>query len=106
MARLRIGLNHLRDYKFKQFSGNTKIFFEILDPKLKRQHTIYFTALHIEMKEIKIIEQIKIISIKILEKADSILSQIPPYFDSSFDCFTNTFILNSTAQYILATKRF
>ena len=50
MTRLRLGLNYFHDYKFKQFSGHTKIVFEILDTKLKRQHTIYFTVLHIEIK--------------------------------------------------------
>ena len=50
MTKLRSGLNYLRDYKFKQFSAHTKIFFEILDPKLKRQHAIYLTALHMEIK--------------------------------------------------------
>ena len=51
MTRPRLGLNHLSDRKFKQFSGNNKIIFEILDQMLKRQPTIYSTAaLHIEIK--------------------------------------------------------
>ena len=50
MTRLRLGLNFLRDYKLTQFSGHTEIFVEILEAKLKRQHTTYFTALDIEIK--------------------------------------------------------
>lgn len=49
MTRLRLELSHLRDHKFKRFSGHAKIFFEVLYAKLKRRHTICSTALYIEI---------------------------------------------------------
>ena len=79
MTRLKLGLSHLRIRKFKQFSGRSKIFFEPLYRKLKRRRTIYSTLLNIEKKELTSSIKSKILPLRILEKADYILSQIPPY---------------------------
>ena len=105
MTRLKLGLSHLRNRKFKKFSGRSKIFFEPLDRKLKRRRTIYSTVLNIETKELTSSIKSKILPLRILEKADYILSQIS-LLDSLFDYFISTFIINSTAQYLLGTKRF
>ena len=49
MTRLILEFNHLRDYKYKHFSGQTEIFFEVFYTKFKRRYTICSTALHIEI---------------------------------------------------------
>ena len=51
-------------------------------------------------KRVNFLNETKNVSIRILDKTDSILSQIPPYFCFSFDRLTKTFIVNSTVQYM------
>ena len=49
-TRLGLELINLRDRKFKQLRGHTKVFFEVLKTELERRDTIYSIALHIEIK--------------------------------------------------------
>ena len=68
MTRLRLELSHLRDHKFKLFSGHAKIFFEVLYAKLSHD------LLHCPVYRNK--------WVNFLEKTDSIFLQMLPYFDS------------------------
>ena len=72
MTRLRLGLIHLRDHKFKQFSGHTEMFLILLDPK-SIYHLLQCYAYRNKRKTF--LNKIKNISTRILEKTDFILSQ-------------------------------
>ena len=105
VTRLRLGLSHLREHKFKHS------FQDSINPlcscSLDVESTIHY-FLHCPQFTIErhtLLNTISQIDDKLLDSNESNLILIP-FGDPSKDTETNTEILNTTVNYVLAIKRF
>ena len=106
LARLRLGLNHLLEHKFKhsfQDSPNPlcKCGAEVESTKHFLRHCPIYNK-----DRSSLLRTIRNIDFKLLEITDSSLTQMLLHGNLSFDIITNQLILNATIDFILSTKRF
>ena len=103
LARLRLGLSHLCEHKFKPACLNPLCFcgnkIETYTPYLL--HCPTYTN-----DRMTLFNQIKSIECSILEFSNAIVTKILLSEDNTFSDSSNTLILNSTVDYIISTKRF
>ena len=106
LTRLRLGLNHLRDHKFKHS------FQDCLNPVCfcsNEIETFTHYLLHCPTytnERMTILNKIKSINCSILEFSDAVVTKILLFGDKTLSDTCNTLILNSTTDYIISTKRF
>ena len=106
LTRLRLGLSHLREHKFKHS------FQDSLNPLCKCGAEVESTThflLHCPIynnDRSSLLSTIRNIDCKLLEITDSSLTHTLLYGNPSFDIITNSLILNATIDFILSTKRF
>ena len=106
ITRLRLGLSHLREHKFKYR------FQDSLNPLCKCGAEVESTShflLHCPIynnHRSSLLSTIRDIDCKLLEITNSSLTQMLLYGDPSFDIITNSLILNATSDFILSIKRF
>ena len=107
LARLRLGLSHLRKHKFKHS------FQDCLNPLcLCGNETETFThyLLHCPTytnETLTLLNKIKSITCSILESSDAAVTKIPLLAENTLKNSPNTLILNSTkSKYIISTQRF
>ena len=100
ITRLRLGLSHLREHKFK------------LNPLYscgKEVETTFRFPLscpNYSDERLTLLSKIRNINPNILENTNSQITRFFLYGDTNFTALTNFIILSSTIAYILATKRF
>ena len=108
LTRLRLGLSHLREHKFKHS------FQDSLNPLCMNPYgfdvepTSHF-LLHCPIynnERSSLLSTIRNIDCKLLENTDSLLTQALLYGNPSLDINTNSLILNAAIDFILSTKRF
>ena len=104
--RLRLGLSHLPEHKFKHNFQNC------LNPLcscgLEIESTSHF-LLHCPIfrdKRYTLLGTLRNIGCKLLESTDSCLTETLLFGSTSLDPETNSLILNATIDFILSTKRF
>ena len=106
VTRLRLGLSHLREHKFKHsFQGSIN---PLCSCSLDVESTIHY-FLHCSQFRIErhtLLDKISQIDNKLLDSNESNLIQHLLFSDPSKDTETNTEILNATVNYVLTTKRF
>ena len=106
ITRLRLGLSHLREHKFRHNFQDT------LNPICSCGENIETTThylLHCSNylnERMTLLTNLQNVEENILDRNYSRLSEILLFGDSSFNDAKNTSILNSTIQYIFDTKRF
>ena len=106
LTRLRLGLSHLREHKFKHSLQDS------LNPLCKCDIEIESTShflLHCPIynnDRSSLLSTIRNIDCKLLEYTDSSLTQTLLYGNPSLHIITNSLILNATIDFILSTKRF
>ena len=106
LRRLRLGLSHLREHKFKHSFQNS------LSPLCKCGAEVESTThflLHCPIysdDRCSLLSTIRNIDCKLLEITDFSLTHTLLYGNPSFDIITNSLILNATIDFILSTKRF
>ena len=106
LTRLRLGLSHLRDHKFKHS------FQDSLNPICNCGTDVETTThylLHCPLfsdERLILINNIRNIDSNILNLNDSRFSEVLLFGNSSFNNSKNTFILNTTIEYIVSSKRF
>ena len=106
LTRLRLGLSHLREHKFKHS------FQDSLNPLCKCGAEVESTThflLHCPIynnDRSSLLSTIRNIDCKLLEITDSSLTHTLLYGNPSFDIITNSLILNATIDFVLSTKRF
>ena len=106
LTRLRLGLSHLREHKFKHS------FQDSLNPLCKCGAEVELTThflLHCPIynnDRSSLLSTIRNIDCKLLEITDFSLTQTLLYGNPSFDINTNSLILNATIDFILSNKRF
>ena len=105
-TRLRLGLSHLREHKFKpSFQDSIN---PLCSCSLDVESTIHY-FLHCPLFTIEIppvLNTISQIDNKLLASNESNFIQLLLFGDPSKDTETNTEILNATANYVLTAKRF
>ena len=106
LTRLGLGLNHLREHKFKHG------FQDSLNPICSRGNDIE-TLAHIFLhcphychERSTFLNTIRNINRHIFDKNDLQITEILLHGDSSLDDESNTLILNATIDFLFATKRF
>ena len=106
LTRLRLGLSHLRDHKFKHN------FQDILNPICncgEDIETLCHYLLHCSLytnERLALLSVIQGIDNSILELADSHIVEVLVYGREFLDFSRNTNILNATIDFLLETKRF
>ena len=105
ITRLRVGMSHLREHKFKHN------FQDCLNPicscGLDIESTSHFLLDCSTFDErYTLLSTLNNIDCKLLELTRSSLSQILLYSNTLFDKEKSTRILNATIEYILSTERF
>ena len=105
LTRLRLGLSHLREHKFKHsFQDSLKV----CKCGAGVESFIHF-LLHCPIynnDRSSLFSTIRNTDCKLLEITDFSLTHILLYGNPSFDIITNSLILNTTIDFILSTKRF
>ena len=106
LTRLRLGLSHLCEHKFKHnfqdclnpicLCGN-----EIENSTHYLLHCPTYTN-----ERLTLLNKIKSINCSILESSDAAVTKILLFGDNTLSNSSNTFILNSTIEYIISTQRF
>ena len=106
ITRLRLGLSHLLEHKFKHsvqdclnlfcFCGN--------DYETSTHYLLHCPTFTNE--RMTLLDKIKSINCGILELSDAVATKINLFGDKIPSAFSNTPILNPTVDYVIATKRF
>ena len=91
LSRIRLGLSHLREHKFKHS------FQDSLNP---------FCGCGKDEERLALLNTINNIEMSILQQSDSKFTRVLLFGDTSFNNNKNTFILNATIDYIISTGRF
>ena len=106
LTRLRLGLSHLREHKFKHSFQDT------LNPlcscRKEVETTFHFllSCPNYSDERLTLLNKIRNINPNILENSNSQITQFFLYGDKNFTASTNFIVLSSTIESILATKKF
>ena len=106
ITRLRLGLSHLREHKFKHSFQD--IFNPLCSCGIDIESTEHF-LLHCPQfvnERRTLLSNVGNINYKLLENTDSNLTQTLLFGNTSFDITDNTKTLDATINFILLTKRF
>ena len=107
LSRLRLGLSHLREHKFKHsFQDSLNPFCNCGEGEVKTSSHHLFHCSNYSEERLALLSTIKNIDMSILQQSDSKFSSILLFGDTSFDNNKNTFILDATIDYIMSTGRF
>ena len=107
LSRLRLGLSHLGEHKFKhsfQDSLNPFCFCGKGEVETSSHYLLYCSLYSNE--RLAFLNAIKNIDMSILQQSDPKLTNVLLFGDTSFDNNKNTFIFNATIDYIISTGRF
>ena len=107
LTRLRLGLSHLGEHKFKHS------FQDCLNPLCfcgnEIETSTHYDLLHCPTytnERMTLLNKTKSINCSILEFSDAVVKKILLFGDNTLSDSCNTLILNSTIDYIISTKRF
>ena len=106
LIRLRLGLRHLREHKFKHnfqdcLNSHCLCGYEIETSTHYLLHCPTYTN-----ERLTLLDKIKSINCSILESSDAAVTKFLLFGDNTLSNSSNTIILNSTIEYIICTQRF
>ena len=106
LTRLRLGLSHLREHMFKySFHGCLNPLCLCGNESETSTHYLLHCLAYTN-ERMTLLNKIKSINCSILESSDTAVTKILLFVDNTFSDSSNTFILNSTIEYIISTQRF
>ena len=106
LTRLRLGLSHLRDHKFKHsFQDSLNPICNCGNDVEKTTHYLLHCLLFSDGRLI-LTSNIRNIGSNILNLNDSRFSEVLLFGNSSFSNTKNTYLLNSAVEYVVSFKRF
>ena len=106
LTRLRLGSSHLRHHKFKHsFQDSLNLICNCGTNVETTTHYLLHCSLFSDERLI-LINNIRNINSDILNLNDSKFSEVLLFGNSSFNNSKNTFIINTTIEYIVSSKRF
>ena len=106
LTRLRLGLRHLREHKFKHR------FLDSLNPicgcdqDIEKSANFLLHCCNYSNERIIFLNIIRNIDGKILDKNDLEVTETLPYGDCTSDDTNNALIMNVTTEFLIASKRF
>ena len=106
LSRVRLGLSHLRQHKFKHSFQDTLNPICNCGQDIETPCHYLLSCPNYDVERNALLNNIRQIAPNILNYNDSQLTQILLFGDTSFNSETNTSILNTTIDYFLSTKRF
>ena len=106
ITRLRLGLSHLRDHKFKHsFQYCLKPICSCGTDVETTAHYLLHCPNYLHERK-TLLDNSKSVLPNILEKSESFINNVLLFGDTSLDDSSNTIILNAKINYITSTKRF
>ena len=106
LRRLRLGFSLLREHKFKcNFQDCLNPLCLCGDEIKNSTHYLLDCPTHTN-KRLTLLNKIKSVNRSILESGDAAVTNVLLFGDNTLTNCSNTFILNSTNEYILSTQRF
>ena len=106
ITRLRLGLSHLHKHKFKHSSQDCLNSLCLCENDVETSSHFLLHCPTYSKEIMSFLNKIKNINYSILELSDTIITKTLLLVDSLLSDSTNTLILNSTIEYVIATKRF
>ena len=100
LTRLRLGLSHLREHKFKDGLNCS------CDQNIETLTHFLLHCSNYSNERLTFLNIIRNIDSKILSKNDLKVTETLLYGDSSYDHTKNTLIMNATMEFLFASKRF
>ena len=107
LSRIRLGLSHLREHKFKHSFQDSLNLFRICGKSETETSSHYLlNCSNYPEERLALLNTIKNIAMSILQQSDSNFTRVLLFGDTSFDNNKNTFILDATIDYVISTGRF
>ena len=107
LSRLRLGLSHLREHKFKySFQDSLNPFCSCGKGEVETSSHYLLHCSNYSEERLALLNTIRNIDMSILQLSDSKFTSVLLFGDTSFDNNKNTFILDATIDYIISTGRF
>ena len=107
LSRLRLGLSHLRERKFKHsFQDSLNPFCSCRKGEVETSSHYLLYCSNYSKERLALLNAIKNINMSILQQSDSKFTSVLLFGDISFENNKNTFILDATIGYIISTGRF
>ena len=107
LSRIRLGLSHLREHKFKHsFQDSLNPFCSCGKGEVETSSHYLLHCSNCSEEQFTLLNTIRNIDMSILQLSDSKFTSVLLFGDSSFNNKKNTFILDATIDYIISTKRF
>ena len=105
LTKLRLGLSHLREHKFKHSFEDTLNLLGSCGKEVETTFRFLLSCHNYSDEKLTLLSKIRNINPNILENTNSQITQLFLYGDKNFTASTNFVILSSAIEYILATKR-
>ena len=107
LPRLRFGLSHLRELKFKHsFQDSLNLFCSFGKGEVETISQYLLHCYNYSKERLALLNTIRNIDMSILQLSDSRLTSVLLFGDTSFNNNENTFILDAAIEYIISTGRF
>ena len=106
LTRLRLGLSHLREHKFKL---NFQDYLNLISLCGNEIENSAYYLLHCPTytnERLTPMNKIRSINCSILESSDAAVTKILLFGDNTLSNSSNNFILNSTIEYMISTQKF
>ena len=103
LSRLKLGLSHLREHKFKHsFQDSLNTFCSCGKGEVKTSSHYLFQCSNYLEERLALLNTIKNIEMSTLQQSDSKFTGVLLFGDTSFDKNKNTFIIDATIDYIIS----
>ena len=107
LSRLRLGSNHLREHKLKHsFQDSPNRFCNCEKGEVETSSHYLLLCSNYSEEQFVVLNTLKNTDMPILQQIDSKFTSVLLFGDTSFDNGKNTFILDTTIDYIISTRRF
>ena len=107
LLRLRLGLSHLREHKFKHtFQDSLNPFCSCIKGEVETSSHYLLHCSDYSEEQLTLLNTIRNIDISTLQLSDSKFARVLIFGDNYFDNNKNTFILDATIDYIISTGGF
>ena len=106
LTRLRLGLSHLREHKFKHSFQDTLNPLGNCGKEAETTFQFLLSYPNYSDERLTLLSKIRNVTPHILENTNSQITRFFLYQDKNFTASTKFILLSSTIKYILATKRF
>ena len=107
LSRLRLGLRHLREHKFKySFQDSLNPFYSFGKGEVETSSHYLLHCSNYSEEQLALLNTIRNIDMLVLQLSDSIFTSVLLFGDTSFDNNKNNFILDATTDYVISTGRF